>query len=252
MANVVSETADLKVGEGDMTAFAYRPEGEGKFPAVIVIQEIFGVDGHIKDVANRFANEGYVAAAPDLFHRAGQNITVPYSDGQQGGALRGQLSQDDILADVKATVEYLQGHPNVDANNIGIVGFCFGGYVSYLAAARVPGLKAAAIYYGGGILPRPGSPADAPRVLDQTAADINVPLIAFWGDKDAGIPPELANEIEAKLKGLGKSIESHIYPEAGHGFFCDERGSYNEAASKDAWPKTLDFFAKHLKGARVG
>ncbi len=248
---VVSEVADSKVGGQDMSVFTYRPEGDGKRPAVIVIQEIFGVNDHIKDVAQRFANEGYVAAAPDLFYKAGKNVTVPFSDMQQGSALRGQLTNDDIVAAVQTTVDYLKSHPNVDAQNIGIVGFCFGGFVSYLAAAKVPGLKASAVYYGGGILPRPGSPADAPRVLDQTVADVKVPIISFWGDQDGGIPVENVREIESKLKSLGKSVEAHIYQGAGHGFFCDARGSYNEAAAKDAWPRTLDFFATHLKGVRV-
>ncbi|MEX2598452.1 MAG: dienelactone hydrolase family protein, partial [Dehalococcoidia bacterium] len=105
MANVVTETGEAKVAGQSMSVFGYRPEGSGKFPAVIVIQEIFGVDDHIKSVAERFAQEGYYGAAPDLFHRAGKGITVPYSEAPKASELRGQLSQDDIIADVTATVE---------------------------------------------------------------------------------------------------------------------------------------------------
>lgn len=238
--------AEVKSGGTDMQIFTAAPSGSGKKPAVIVIQEIFGVNDHMKDVANRFGDAGFFAAAPDLFHREGKNVTVPFENMQEGAAIRGKLSQDDIVNDVNATVEYLKSNPDVDGDNIGIVGFCFGGFVSYLGAAKVPGIKAAAIYYGGGILPRPDAPADAPRVLDQTVDQINVPMIGFWGDQDGGIPPANVKQIEETLKSKGKDYESHLYQGAGHGFFCDQRGSYNEAAAKDAWPRTVDFFKKHL------
>jgi carboxymethylenebutenolidase len=242
-----SGVVDVKVGDGEMAIFTDAPEGSGNRPAVIVIQEIFGVNDHMKDVASRFAAEGYFAAAPDMFHRAGRNVTVPFEDTQTAFGLRGALSNDDILADLNATVDCLKNTPGVDADNIGIVGFCFGGMVSYLAAASVPGIKAAAIFYGGGMLPRPDAPADAPRLLDQTVDGLNVPLIGFWGNDDGGIPPAVVDQIEATLNAKGKNSVHHRYDGAGHGFFCEVRGSYNEAAAKDAWPKTLDFFRSNLK-----
>jgi carboxymethylenebutenolidase len=244
MAN--TGVAEVKSGGTDMQIFTAAPSGGGKKPAVIVIQEIFGVNDHMKDIANRFAEAGFYAAAPDLFHREGKNVVVPFDQMQQGSQIRGKMTNDDIVNDVKATVDYLKSNPDVDANNIGIVGFCFGGMVSYLAAAKVPGIKAAAIFYGGGILPRPDAPPDAPRLLDQTVDQINVPMIGFWGDKDGGIPPENVKQIEQTLKSKGKTYESHLYEGAGHGFFCDQRGSYNEPAAKDAWPRTVDFFKKNL------
>jgi len=247
MANS-SAVAEVQAGGSDMQIFCYTPDGGGKRPAVIVIQEIFGVNDHMKDVANRFADAGFVAAAPDLFHREGKNVIVPFDDMARGGGIRGKLTNDDITADVSATVDLLKNDPNVDADNIGIVGFCFGGMVSYLAGASVPGISAAAIYYGGGILPRPDAPADAPRLLDATVDSINVPMIGFWGDADGGIPTVNVDLIESTLKAKGKDYESHTYAGAGHGFFCDARGSYNEAAAKDAFPRTVDFFKKHLGG----
>ncbi len=248
MAGTVNEVKDVKVGDGDMALFTSRPDGDGKSPAVIVIQEIFGIDDHIKDVAGRFAAEGYFAAAPDLFHRSGREITVPYSEMPRGFELRGALSDDDLVADLNATVASLKSNPNVDGDNIGIVGFCFGGMVAYLAAAKVGGLSAAAVFYGGGILPRPDEGSDAPRLLDATAGDVAVPIISFWGDQDGMIPVSNVDEIVAALKAKGKSIESTVYAGAGHAFFCDARGSYHESSAKDAWSKTLGFFAKHLKG----
>jgi carboxymethylenebutenolidase len=245
MANS-SAVGEVQAGGSGMEIFTYSPDGSGKRPAVIVIQEIFGVNDHMKDVANRYADAGFVAAAPDLFHREGKGVTVPFDDMKRGSGIRGKLSNDDIIADVSATVAFLKDNPNVDGDNIGIVGFCFGGMVSYLAASSVPGIQAAAIYYGGGILPRPDAPADTPRLLDATADSINVPMIGFWGDTDGGIPVGNVDLIESTLKAKGKDYESHTYEGAGHGFFCDARGTYNETAAKDSFSRAISFFNKNL------
>ena len=229
-----------------MQIFTSRPDGDGKSPAVIVIQEIFGVDPHIKDVTTRFAAEGFFAAAPELFHRSGDNTVIPYAEMQTGFGERQKLSNDDLVAALNATVAALKSNPNVDGDNIGIVGFCFGGFVSFMGST-LAGIKAAAVYYGGGILPRPDAPADAPRYLDQAADSGQAPIISFWGADDGGIPVEAVKTIESTLKGKGKSIETNIYDGAGHGFFCNDRGSYNEAASMDAWPKTVAYFKSNLK-----
>ena len=199
--------AEIAVADvGGMSVHTAKPEGSGPSPAVIVIQEIFGVDPHIQDVAKRFADAGYFAAAPELFHRSGAGTVIPYASMQDGFAERQKLSNDDILADVNATVAYLQGNPDVDSDHIGIVGFCFGGMVSYLGAAQAPGITAGAIFYGGGMLPRPDAPPDAPRLLDQTVDSLNVPLIGFWGDADQGIPPAVVQQIEETLKAKGKEL----------------------------------------------
>ena len=157
-----SGVVDVKVGDGEMAIFTDAPEGSGNRPAVIVIQEIFGVNDHMKDVASRFAAEGYFAAAPDLFHRAGRNVTVPFEDTQTAFGLRGALSNDDILADLNATVDCLKNTPGVDADNIGIVGFCFGGRVSFLSACNVSEIKAASVFYGGRILAPMGGSGPSP------------------------------------------------------------------------------------------
>ena len=242
----VTDVAEVSVGDSPMPIYTAHPDGGGKSPAVIVIQEIFGVNNDVRSIADRFANEGYFAAAPELFHRSGKGVDIPFSEMQQAFGERGKLSNDDITADVQATLNYLRSNPDVDADNIGIVGFCFGGMVSYLGST-MDGIKAAAVYYGGGILPRPDSPEGTPRLLDDTADAVQAPIIGFWGDEDGGIPVSNIEEIERVLKEKGKSIENHVYEGAGHGFFCTERGSYNEAASADSWPKALAFFGAHLK-----
>ena len=244
MASTAVES--ISVGDGSMAVHIAKPDGLGKSPAVIVIQEIFGVDPHIQDVTTRLADAGYFAVAPELFHRAGSGVVVPYDEMEKARGQRGELSNDDILADLNATVAYLQSSGDVDGAKIGIVGFCFGGYVSYLGAVQVPGIKASAVFYGGGITPRADAPAGAPNLLAETADNLSVPMIGFWGDQDQGIPADSVKTIESTLKGKGKNYESHSYVGAGHGFFCDDRGSYNEAAASDAWPKTMEFFGKHL------
>ncbi len=242
----VNEVAEVNVDGEQMAIHTARPEGDGKRAAVIVIQEIFGVNEDIRSIADRFAAEGYFAAAPEMFHRSGGGVDIPFSEMERAFAERGKLTNDDIRADVQATLDYLKGNPNVDADNIGIVGFCFGGMVAYLGST-MDGVSAAAVYYGGGILPRPDAPEGSPRLLDATADAVQAPIIGFWGDQDGGIPVANVEEIERVLTEKGKSIENHVYEGAGHGFFCTTRGSYSEAASSDSWPKTLAFFAEHLK-----
>lgn len=242
----VKEVAEVSVGGGSMAVHTARPEGDGKSPAVIVIQEIFGVNANIQRIAERFANEGYFAAAPEMFHRSGAGVDIPYAEMERAFGERGKLSNDDIQADLRATLDYLRSNPNVDADNVGIVGFCFGGMVAYLGST-MDGIEAAAVYYGGGILPRPDAPAGTPRLLDATADAVRAPIIGFWGDQDGGIPVSNVQEIESVLTSKGKAIENHVYEGAGHGFFCDDRGSYNEDASNDSWPKTLAFFGAHLR-----
>ena len=122
----------------------WEPDGDGPRPAVIVIQEIFGVDDHIKDIAGRLADAGYVAAAPDLFYRDGPGIAVPYTDFDRARELRGHIQDDPLTQDLQATFDYLASQPGVDANCIGIIGFCFGGRVTFLAAERIQGIAAAA------------------------------------------------------------------------------------------------------------
>ena len=253
MSGVVSEQVDLEVDGSAMPVFGYAPEGNGPWPAVIVVQEIFGVNDDIRGFAAWVAEAGYVAVAPDMYHRAGYNVVVSYGpDRDRARGLRSEVTHDHIVADLNATVAHLQARADVDAGRIGIVGFCFGGMIAYLAAARVPGIKAAAVYYGGEIVPRPDAPPGTPSLLEATAGDVGCPIIGFWGDADHLIPVESVREIEAALKAAGKSIENHIYEGAGHGFVWEDRPGHHAAGTKDAWSRTLGFFATHLgEPARV-
>ena len=244
-----SSVEKVNVDGSDMTLHTARPDAGGAAPAVIVIQEIFGVDPHIQDVTRRFADQGYFAVAPELFHRAGEGVVIPYAETQQAFGERGKLSNDDILADLNATVAYLRDNPNVDSSKIGIVGFCFGGFVSYLGAAKVDGITASAVFYGGGILPRPDAPADAPRMLDQTADSINVPMIGFWGDQDAGVGMENVETLAQRLEERQVDFRYTVYSGLGHGFMAasqldPDHEAYEKAC--DAWTQTLDFYREKL------
>ena len=219
---------------GPMPAYLARPEGTGPWPAVIVVQEAFGLNDHIKDVARRVAGEGYVALAPDLFYRGGKGRTAGYDQLPKALELMGALKDDEIVADVGSAVAHLERRPDVRKGRIGITGFCMGGRVSYLAACALPGKIAAAVpYYGGGI------------PIDRTAT-LQAPVLAFFGEDDAFIPMDQVERLRAEAKRLGKSVEVVTYPKAPHGFFCNERDSYRPEAAKDAWERTKAFLKKHL------
>lgn len=236
--STVHEIVDLQVPDGTMATYVYRPDDDDPHPAVIVVQEIFGVNANVRGIAERFAAEGYVAAAPDIFHRSGRLMDVPYSDMDQARSLAGTTSPEGLLSDLNTVVRHLQGHPNALQGKLGITGYCFGGRVSFLAATQIPGITVAAVYYGGGITAEGGP-------LGQ-AANISAPIIGLFGNDDQNPSPDHVKEMDAALTRLGKAHEFHSYDGAGHGFMCEDRGSYNEAASKDAWEKTLAFFGQHL------
>lgn len=243
---VQAEWVTTKTPDGDMRVYLARPDGGGQHPAIIVIMEIFGVNEHIQDVTRRYAEEGFVAAAPEVYHRLPQT-EVPYTEMQAAFAMRGQLSDDQVMMDVDATYELLNNRPEVAKGQVGIVGYCYGGRVAFLAATRNPNLKAVASYYGGKIVDEaPGAPLEG-------TDKIQAPMILFFGEQDQSIPMDAVRKIDERLKQAGKQYELVTYPAAGHGFFCDARaGHFNEEASKDAWPRTIQFFQRHLAGAGAG
>lgn len=233
--SVQTEMIGVSTPAGTMPAELSLPAGGAQAPAVIVIQEAFGLNGHIKDVAQRLAAEGYVTLAPDMFHRGGAGRTAGYDQLPAALGLMGELRDDTIVEDVAAAVAFLQQHQGVRGDRIGITGFCMGGRVSFLAAASLPGkIAAAAPFYGGGI------PVDRTKDLTQ-------PVLAFFGDDDPFIPMDSVEALRAAAKEHGKDVEIVVYPKAPHGFFCNERDSYRPDAARDAWEKLKAFFAKHLK-----
>jgi carboxymethylenebutenolidase len=216
---------ELTASDGHKLA-AYRADPAGKpRGAIVVIQEIFGVNSHIKQVADGYAADGYVAIAPSMFDRVQRNFDVGYTpeDIAKGREIRGKVTNDMAMKDAEAAVKAVAG-----VGKVGMVGYCWGGLVTWLAAAKISGLAAAAPYYGGGI-------------LDNADLEPKVPLMGHFGDKDQHIPVEGVKKLAAKHS----KHQIFIYA-ADHGFNCDHRGSYNAPAAKQARERTLEFFRKHV------
>lgn len=220
---------DVKLSASDKFRFgAYRadPAGTPK-GAIVVIQEIFGVNRHIRSVCDRLAQEGYVAIAPSIFDRTTPNFQSGYSPDEITEACKFVDNPDwsTMLRDTQAAMNEVQ-----NVGPVGIIGFCLGGSIAFLAATRLSGLKAAIGYYGGAIV---GCAAERPKV----------PTQLHFGERDAGISLTDVQTIKTERP----DVEVFIYPGAQHGFHCDERSSYDRASADVAWTRSMAFFAKHLK-----
>ncbi|MGZ3352270.1 MAG: dienelactone hydrolase family protein [Xanthobacteraceae bacterium] len=220
---------DLKLTASDnfqLGAYRADPNAATK-GAVVVIQEIFGVNHHIRAVCDRLAGEGYVAIAPSIFDRVEPNFTSGYSPDEIAIARKFVANPDwaAMLRDTQAAIDAVK-----DVGPVGIIGFCLGGSIAYAAATKLSGLKAAVGYYGGAVV----------RFADDKP---KVPTELHFGEKDAGIPLSDVETIKAKRP----DVEVYVYPGAQHGFHCDERASYDKTSADIAWPRSMAFFAKHLK-----
>ncbi len=226
--------------EGPMRAYVAAPDGDAR-AAIVVVQEAFGVNPHIEDVTRRFAAAGYHAVAPDMFHRTG-GASLGYEDfGAVIEHFIGVANDDNIVADIDATLDYLHGLGFTDSH-IGLVGFCFGGRVSFLVASD-HALGAAVGFYGGGIVTArfPQFPA-----LVDRATQLQTPWLGLFGDRDESIPEPDVEQLRAALAGARVDTDVVRYADAEHGFHCDVRPAYNATAAADAWARTLDWFARHL------
>ncbi|HEY2387784.1 MAG TPA: dienelactone hydrolase family protein [Candidatus Binatia bacterium] len=241
-----SERISIPVGGATMGAYLARPAEGGSHPAVLVFQEIFGVNQHIRSVADRVAAEGYIALAPELFHRTAPGLDVGYdAEGMQHGiACMNKAKASEVIADVSAALGTLQKRPDVKGRGIGAMGFCFGGHVTYLAACELP-IAAAASFYGGGIaVGTPGN--DGPPTIERTAK-IKGRVLCLFGDQDGYIPPDQVEKIRAELTRHHIRHEIVVYPGVGHGFFCDARADYSKPAADDAWRRVRDLFREELR-----
>ncbi len=219
----MAETITLKAEDGHtLSAYRAAPRGAPR-GGLLVVQEIFGVNSHIKRVCDGFAADGYVALAPAIFDRAERGFAIGYrpEDIERGRAVRGKIPLEDIVKDVRGAVRALES----DGLKVGVVGYCLGGTIAWLAATRIDGVKCAVGYYGGGI-------ADAADERPRCA------VLLHFGETDQSIPPEHHKRIAV----AHPEVPMHIYP-AGHGFNCDERASYHEPSAVLARRRTLDFLA---------
>jgi carboxymethylenebutenolidase len=236
---VNTRTLDLDTADGPMALYEARPDGDAR-GAVIVVQEAFGVNTYIEDVTRRLADTGYHAVAPHFFHRAGGG-TAPYDDFAKVIPLYEDLDDDGILTDVDAARGHLHG-AGWDDTAVGTVGFCFGGRVTFLAALRRK-LGAAVGFYGGGIVTQRFP--QFPPLVDEVSK-LQTPWLGLFGDRDQSIPVEDVEQLRDALKSAPVPTEIVRYPEAGHGFHCDQRDAHDETAAMDGWNRTLVWFESHM------
>lgn len=241
---IQTTSVTLKSSGVDIDAYLALPDGDGPFPGIVILQEIFGVNSHIRDVTERFAQEGYGAIAPALYHRLAPGFETGYTsdDITLGREYKAKTRATELLSDIQAAIDYLKGLPKIKSNGVGCIGFCFGGHVAYLAAT-LPDITATASFYGAGI--PAWCPGEDYPTLERTK-DITGTIYCFFGDEDASIPPSDVSAIETQLKEHTISHKIFTYPGAEHGFFCDQRASYNPDAAKDAWGKVQAFFHETL------
>lgn len=232
----------VRSGADRIPVYEARPAAAGRHPVVIVIHEIFGLHEHQRDVARRFAREGYVAYAPDLFARAG---VAQMSDFGKVREVVGKISDGQVLQDLVATAEFGSRQPYARADRVGATGFCWGGRITWLLAATDKNLKAAVAWYGRIASPQ-ADPLHPKNPLD-LAAEVACPVLGLYGEADTGIPVADVRKMEAALKEAGKTAEFIVYPGAPHAFFADYRPSYRPEAAKDAWQHALAWFARYLK-----
>jgi len=225
----VGELVEFKANGRTANGYLAIPQ-QGGGPGVIVIQEWWGLVDHIKDVCERFAGEGFVALAPDVYH--GKATKSP----DEAGKLMMALRIDEAEKDVSGAIQYLLNHEATTGDKVGIIGFCMGGALSLYAATRNPKVGACVVFYGI----HPNVKPDLPNLQS--------PVLGIYGERDKSVTPESVRKLESQLKSLGKKIDVIIYPNADHAFFNDTRPTvYVPEAAADAWRHTIDFFRKHLK-----
>lgn len=238
-------TAEVSVKSGPDTIPAYeaRPEGPGKYPVILVISEIWGVHEYIRDVARRFAKEGFYAVAPELFHREGG--VGHLTDIQAILKIVVNVPRKQLLQDLSATAAYARGRASARADRVGVTGFCWGGGTTIQYAAHDKTLGGAVCWYGP--LARPYRDEPQPVTGFDVAKEIACPFLGLFGEEDTNPTPADVRKFEALLRQHNQKVEIVIYPGAGHAFHADYRPSYRPAAAKDAWGRCVGWFARYLR-----
>jgi carboxymethylenebutenolidase len=242
MPEIQTEWITLKVADGTtMRAYVARPRDAREHPGLLVYQEAFGVNAHIRDVTERLAREGYVAVAPEFFHRTASGFEGAYNNFEAVMPHVRALTNQNLEADVRAAYEWLSAEPATQGRRIACIGFCMGGRVTFLTNA-VLSVSAAVSFYGGGIAPNPFTSG----LLDR-AGDLHAPQMLLWGGLDKHIGPEVTRTVIESLRAAGKPFVNVEFSDADHGFFCDARSSYNPYAARQAWALALTFLDLHTK-----
>ena len=232
----------IETKSGSIPAYVATPDKGRAFPMILVVQEIFGVHEHIKDVCRRFAKLGYCAAAPELYYRQGDASKL--SDIKEIIAnIVNKVSDEQVMSDLDATVAYARRMGMAHNDKLGITGFCWGGRISWLYTAHNPKVKAGVAWYGRVVgdtnAMNPSHPIDV-------VARINAPVLGLYGGADAGIPNDSVDKMRAALKAAGKKSEIHTYPDTPHAFHADYRPSYRKDQAADGWKRATEWFKKNL------
>ena len=231
----------IPVADGSIPGYRAMPAEGGPFATILVVQEIFGVHEHIKDICRRLAKRGYFAVAPALYAREG-DVSQMTSGEEIINKVVMKVPEPQVATDLDSTAAWAGSTGKADLNRLGVTGFCWGGRQVWLYAAHNPKLKAAVAWYGLLQWPRgPNSPVDPIDLVPQ----LDVPVLGLYGGQDAGIPMDQIQAMQAALKAANKPSEILVYPDAGHGFNADYRPSYRPADAKDAWQTMLAWFSQH-------
>ncbi|MFC4161099.1 dienelactone hydrolase family protein [Chitinimonas lacunae] len=226
----------------EMPAYRAMPEGKGPFPTVLVVQEIFGVHEHIRDVCRRLAKAGYFAVAPELYVRQGEVSKISATD-EIVKQVVSKVPDAQVMDDLDRVVAWAKSDGHADTGRLAITGFCWGGRIVWLYAAHNPALKAGVAWYGR-VVGEPKPPIN-PRHPVDVAAELKAPVLGLYGGADSGIPLEAVEKMREALKKAGKPSEIMVYPDMPHGFHADYRPSYRKEAAEDGWKRMLEWFKGH-------
>ena len=233
---MASSWENVKVGESSMPLYVSVPESGGPVPAIVVVHGQSGLENFIKDTTHMLALQGYVAAAPNLYHRDGPDCK------DDNPTRKSRLRDAGIIADIQTAIGFLKHHTRVDGGRLGIVGFCMGGRIVYLMAAASKDLKAGVMFYGGGTMVPFG---EGPTPFDRTR-EINCPIQGHFGAEDKNPSPDDMRKLDAELKRYDKVHEFHSYAGAAHAFANTGSSNYRPHAAALSWPKATEFFSRHL------
>ena len=236
----------IQIAKG-LPGYYVTPTGTGKFPAVIVLMEAFGLNNWCKSICNRLAQSGFAAIAPDFY----RGTTYEYTDVAGAIGKLKSLNDDAIMSDVGKSLDFLAGKSEINANGIGVIGFCMGGRYAFLTNAVYPSkIKAAVSFYGGGIDATPGNPLGQKSILDRTPT-MQSPIMLVYGSEDQLIAADEHGRVAAALSKAKKRYILNLFPKAGHGFMSDRRENYAPEAAAEAWMMTTGFFSQNLKPKKL-
>ena len=236
----------IQIAKG-LPGYYVTPTGTGRFPAIIVLMEAFGLNNWCKSICDRLAQAGFAAIAPDFY----RGTTYAYTDVAGAIGKLKSLNDDAIMSDVGKSLDFLAGKSEVNANGIGVIGFCMGGRYAFLTNAVYPTkIKAAISFYGGGIDAAPGNPLGQKSLLDRVSA-IKSPIMLMYGSEDQLIAAEEHGRVATALSKAKKRYILNLFPKAGHGFMSDRRENYAPEAAAEAWIMTTGFFSQNLKPKKL-